>query len=677
MRSPLTYFLIGLLALSLLSASNVSAQSDSTSYPTDKLFRPALGLNVGMMSYFGDVGSLDGLSRSPSLNFGQSLNLVSPISKNFSLRTFALFGKITEEERIENGNANFSTTIRMGGLSLQYNFGHFLPEERWIEPYLGVGISTFEFNSKADLKDANGNIYHYWSDGTIRSIAETAPDKSSAIMLERDYSYESDLRATEEINSPYAQRGITVPLSAGANLKINDFFTLNMGTEFHVSFTDDLDNISESGRSGNDHFMYSSIGLMYNLHHRKKNKTDSEFDSDFAGLDFEDEDSDGIADILDECPFTDEGVETDSFGCPVDSDGDGVPDYRDTEPNTEMGITVDLEGAQPTDAAIENMYLTYKDSIGDLSYQKSRKTTADFEGNFIKMRDRKKGYRVVLKDTDNLTGDDISQLLSVSDFKTGTDENGAPSYYVGEFQSLEEALGRKSLLESMSYDTELIFHEFGTSTPVAQSEIDFVANSMEASTENSNQTVFRVQIGAYRYRLSNNVFNEVDDLLVITGNDGLVRYVSGSFTNIRAAAEHKIDLLLMGFEGAFVTAYRGGKRISLKEAGARVSGEENIGNQPQKGGINSDLVKYSVLLGTFEGRVPAEALGKFIELDGVRPMRGQSGTTQYVYKSFGDKQTAEKELDALKEKGFENAELIGIFNGNVISSEEADRLKND
>ncbi|MGB6037886.1 MAG: SPOR domain-containing protein, partial [Cryomorphaceae bacterium] len=645
----------------------------------EKLFRPQLGFNTGLINYFGDVGSLDGLSKQSQMNWGNSLSLVSPLNDAFSLRAFAFFGHITQEERIEKGNANFSTNIRMGGLSFSYNFDHLLPDERNIEPYVSVGISTFEFNSKADLKDANGQSYHYWSDGTIRSIEENAPNKNDANIIVRDYSYETVIRASNENSGlPYAMRGITMPIGAGANLKINDFFTLNMGTEFHLSFTDNIDNISEqpNGRAGNDHFMFSSIGILYNLHHEKRSPLQKNADFEFNDIEFEDEDTDGIADIIDLCPFTEEGVSINEYGCPIDTDKDGVPDYLDGELTTPEGNLVDLEGVTLTDAAIQNIYLTYKDSIGNLSYQKSQTETADYERNSVRMRNRSKGYRVRITETDELDGLAISKLLSISDIRGGEDENGL-NYFIGDFNSLEEAHSRMRQLQEMNFSTDLVFNEFGKYTTVGEEEIALFEKSTESFYSNPDQTTFRVQIGAYRYRLSDNIFKEIDNVLVVTGQDGLTRYVSGSFASIKEAAEHRIELLLEGFEGSFVTAYKGGKRISLKEAGARVSKNEKIHDTPETGGINAEYVDYSVQLGAYTGRVPADMLGKFIELDDVSPMRGSNGTTTYIYKSFEDKAKAEEALSQLKSKGFEDAKLIGLFNGKIISEEEATRLKND
>lgn len=681
MRTPLKFILLtSVMLVSILHGSSAYSQVDSSNViSTEKLFRPKIGLSSGLISYFGDVGKLDGLSRQEEMNWGYRLSLITPLDDAFNLNAFAFYGNITKEERVVNGNANFSTTVLMGGLSVAYNFNHFLPEERTIEPYISLGISTFEFNPKADLLDANGQSYNYWSDGTIRSVDENAPNKNDANIITRDYTYESDLRATNENSGlPYALRGVTMPIGAGANLKINDFFSFNVGTEFHIGFTDNLDNISDGQNTlvGNDHFMFSSIGLLYNLHHEKKSRVDKSSELEFENLKFEDEDADGIADIIDLCPNTKEGVRITEYGCPVDSDKDGVADFMDEEPSTPVGNLVDLKGVTLTDAEIERIYLTYKDSIGNLSYQKSKTETADVNRNALKIGNRSKGYRVLISNTENLDAVAISKLLSIANIRGSEDENGL-NYYVGDFNGLEEAYSHKMMLDNMNYETELVYNEFGNFEKVDPSSIALVEKSAESFYSNPDQTTFRVQIGAYRYRLSDNIFKDIDDVLVITGQDGLTRYVSGSFTNIKDAAEHRIDLLLEGFEGSFVTAYKGGKRISLKEAGARVSATKKDNEKPKTGGINSEFVHYSVQLGSFSGRVPANMLGKFIELDDVRPMRGTNGTTKYIYKSFKEKLQAESSLDRLKDSGFQDAKLIGLFNGQIISAEEADRLKSE
>jgi outer membrane protein OmpA-like peptidoglycan-associated protein len=60
-----------------------------------------------------------------------------------------------------------------------------------------------------------------------------------------------------------------------------------------------------------------------------------------------DSDGDGVADRLDTCPDTPQGVSVEANGCPPDADGDGVPDYLDTCPDTPQGVAVEANGCPP------------------------------------------------------------------------------------------------------------------------------------------------------------------------------------------------------------------------------------------------------------------------------------------------------------------------------------------
>lgn len=57
-----------------------------------------------------------------------------------------------------------------------------------------------------------------------------------------------------------------------------------------------------------------------------------------------DADGDGIADDVDQCSGTPDGVMIDPRGCPLDGDKDGVPDYKDLCRTTPPGFTVDGSG---------------------------------------------------------------------------------------------------------------------------------------------------------------------------------------------------------------------------------------------------------------------------------------------------------------------------------------------
>jgi len=83
---------------------------------------------------------------------------------------------------------------------------------------------------------------------------------------------------------------------------------------------------------------------------------------DFDYTMFEDEDSDGIIDAVDDCPGTPSGVEVDTLGCPYDDDNDGVPNFMDNERNTPAGSIVDENGVTLSEEALVNM-LASKEAV--------------------------------------------------------------------------------------------------------------------------------------------------------------------------------------------------------------------------------------------------------------------------------------------------------------------------
>lgn len=676
------YILICLLAVFVLAQLKVNAQTDSLKSSFEFLPRPQLEIGTGVFSYFGDIGNLGGHGKNYNLNWAYNLGLNNPISNSFNLNLFVLYGKVGASEQFTAGNANFETEIKMGGLSLEYNFNALLPKTRNVTPYVSLGITTFEFNPKGDLYDAQGNEYHYWDDGTIRRGINSPLKENASDLLIRDYNYETDLRERNDQSERYDLRALSVPISAGAMLKLTDNFTMRMGATFHFALSDNIDNINSenttytSSKKGNDYLMYSSLALAYNLQHIAKNKSQkSSLDpTDMNGIEFEDEDGDGVADIVDLCPFTPSTVSVDSYGCPLDYDKDGVPDYLDQEPNSAPNAYVDANGVTLTDEDIENMYLVYSDSIGNLQFEKSATYTAD-----IKLRNKKannnNGYRVVIGNSASMSSDQISRMLSISDLKSEESASGI-YYYIGNFDNPIEALSRKEEINELGIESHLVYNKAGKIENVDKADVDILKPVVNPSDLDPNQIVFRVQIGAYRSKLSKDVFSDVSELLVIEGNDGLTRYMAGSFPTIQDAAEYKIDLLLKGFEGAFVTSYRAGKRITLKEAGATVNSEEDIVSKEEaSGSINSDFVDFTIQLGSFDGRVPAEVLSDYMSLGNVRPLRGSNGTTKYVYSKFETQKEAIDALRTLNEKGFGDAFVVGEFNGQIIPAAEAKKLK--
>lgn len=649
----------------------------------DELNRPQLEMGMGFLTYYGDVGNLNGISTSYNLNWGYNLALSNPISKSFGLNLYGMLGKINASERLMDQDVNFESKIKMGGLAFTYNFNALLPQDRILTPYISLGLASYEFSTKTDILDANGTPYNYWDDGTIRDIPQSSDNANQAQILTRDYSYETDMRAQSENQQNYNTRALTIPVGAGVNLQITDAFSLRMGADFHFGLSDNMDNISddnqyEAGKSGNDHIMYSSVGIKYNLRYLKKDYVDSNSvnKGNAVLIGIEDQDNDGVADIVDLCPNSPEGTAVTEYGCPWDSDEDGVPDYLDKEKKTPKGAHVNEHGVTLSDEEILAIYQIYMDSLGTFTYDKSTTYTADVNRGDNRGNSQSRGYRVVISQSANLLNHDIAQLLSVQFIKSIETESGS-LYYLGTYETLDQAIQNQALLGAL--ESTIQFGDGGRFTSVDYEEISEASVDLELMTADPNQIIFRVQIGAYRYRLSKNVFSDVDNLLVIDGNGGLTRYVAGSFTDIRSAAEYKVELLLKGYEGAFVSAYRGGKRITMKEAGATVDANttEDISSDKEVGKIDKSLVKFTVQLETIEGRVPAEVLGQFMSLGGVRPVRGNNGITRYVYGSFSNMEEANEALVKLKEAGFDKAIVAGDFNGQIIDADEAVKIKSN
>ena len=84
--------------------------------------------------------------------------------------------------------------------------------------------------------------------------------------------------------------------------------------------------------------------------------------------------------------------------------------------------------------------------------------------------------------------------------------------------------------------------------------------------EFGDEVVFRVQLGAFKNEPTSSKYREIPQLFVIEAN-GVYRYMSGSFATFEEAAAHKVQMVVKGYKDAFVVAYKGGKRVSLKSVG--------------------------------------------------------------------------------------------------------------
>lgn len=77
---------------------------------------------------------------------------------------------------------------------------------------------------------------------------------------------------------------------------------------------------------------------------------------------------------------------------------------------------------------------------------------------------------------------------------------------------------------------------------------------------------YMVQVGAFRNRIPQNLYDEFAPVHGETVGNGITRYCAGYFLSFDKADNAKIDIRRMGYGDAFVVAFKDGKRIPMYEA---------------------------------------------------------------------------------------------------------------
>lgn len=747
-------FLIALVIPAFLA----SAQEDSTSIEfktkpakirerQDIPLNPILGIGSGMFAFIGDIQEKTYKNALVS-RLGYELYLGKKFSPFLEINFGVLFGKLGANERSMDRNLNFQSEIRSGGVSLGYNFHHLLKKDRIVEPVLSIGFNTFEFLSKTDLYDAQGNFYNYWTDGSIRNLTENDPNAATAKYLQRDYTYETDIRESNfDGYGKYTERSFAVPVGFHVRSHLSDRVDFKIGTTLYYTFTDLVDGVAKDGAPGrigngrNDMFLYTSASLTYDFMLRKdKEEKEEEFsDFDLLAEDTEDSDGDGVKDFIDKCANTPPGIKVDMNGCPIDEDGDGVPDYKDDEIPTRSGVFVTIRGEELTDSIIQLEYDRYMDSTG--LFAKVINTTETEDGKRANLFVSRGTFRVHLGEfTSGVPPELINKFLSIPDIATTTIDNNLTVYTAGNYPAQIQAEKRRDeLIAAGLTNAKVVEYKDGKfSTPKATSSqssliannntktttqssisknqkvdnqqgIDVVTNNQKnnndatksitntsiqtinnqtkqtsssnvedfSSTDTKDVVVFRVQLGAYKSKISKNIFSDVNDLVIVSSDGGLTKYLTGSFTNFNDAAKHKVNMLLKGYSGAFIVAYKNGERVPLSTVGATVAPKENIDVEDTKetSSIDKSQIRFKVQIGAFKNEPPAEIYYKINLIKNIEKQYTESGLTRYTAGSFTNYDNAIAYKNELSAKyGFTDAFIVAFFKEQLIPIQEAIEL---
>lgn len=723
----------------ILICSFVKAQTDSSAKTQDQpvsskptkskkvqpeppslgdVFKPKISLGAGMLSFHGDLYSKH--YQAPwTARIGYDLNISQRLSKSFQLNFNILFGKLGANEWVDNRQENFQSEIRSGGLSLLYDFGNFIPDRYRIRPWISIGVNSFEFLSKTDEYDKNGNKYYYWSDGSIKNIDQSAPTASLAVNLNRDYVYETDIRESNKDGfGKYQERAWSFPIGAGALMKVTDRIDLKLGFQYYFTTTDYIDGITNKSigtRSGNkqkDNFVYTSFALQYDLVIKKKSKSDTlpkdYFDNvDWLAIDNGDYDEDGIKDWDDKCHGTPKGVKVDTFGCPLDDDNDGVPNHADEELASPAGVEVNSKGVALTDDYWQNWYNQYMDSgnvVKTEIIENFYATKKDAGSNAVTQASKNETqYTIELaRYSGPVPNDEMAYLLSIGDVKSTTlPDNSTVLYTAGTYKEIQNAVKRRNeFIAEGNKNAKVGYFKNGDIITLTDDEINKMleakndAKAINTSTNNitsinnsnnedasSNEfgkgdIVYRVQLGAYKNKISKGIFKNAGTVLELKTDDDYYHYATKGFKTIESAANSKADLVLEGYGDAFITAYKDGKRIpmSATKATMETNEKEDVNKIESFSSIDKSLVSFKIQLGALRKAGSNDMEEKTKDLQGIEKQGTGSGMIRYTAGTFNDYSKADKYRQELADKGFGEAFVIAVFKGEVISIQEAQEL---
>ena len=294
----------------------------------------------------------------------------------------------------------------------------------------------------------------------------------------------------------------------------------------------------------------------------------------------------------------------------------------------------------------------------------------------------------------------INRLLSLQDLESFTENNGNVIYAVGNYLTIDDALGREFELEKLGFnDLSILEYENGVLTiytpqiskqdqevkeeikeednKIDSSLVTKKEDDVKADINYSNSTIYRVQIGAFNVNLSEKIFQGVDNVVSFKGNDGLVRYMTGSFDNYSDAINYRNQMRSRGFEDAFVVTFKDGKRVPLSKSISKkkapkilkkksVKKEVKLESKKEK---NVDL-KFYIQIGIFPEILSANDLSMMSQINNVRKQASGS-FYKYLSDEYGEYSLAASQLQMIKSTGFKDAFIIATLNGKEISLEKA------
>ncbi|MEC7646454.1 MAG: SPOR domain-containing protein [Bacteroidota bacterium] len=637
----------------LVSSVNLFAQEDNSSGKKNKTsFQPKFTLGSGIYTLNGDIqreetGILKGKE---GFNAGMKFDVSNNVDFSF------LFIK-----------TSFSEDIDADGIGLQLGYSvNPLFKQSKINPLLSLGLQRFSIRNAGD-----------------------------------DFS------------------AISVPFGFGLRMNITNRLQFDVVMNFGIGMSDiDMvkDNPDDAGNA--DGYKSLNFGIHYDLFTPTKdvqNYDDTYYaDVNFSKLESEDGDLDLVPDMDDYCPETPIGVKVDKNGCPLDDDKDGIPNYLDQQKNTPEGSIVDANGVQLSSDKYQSMYSEleiasrkYANFYNNVEIKRENYATIDeyliakanaFNKAFNQSKNdnlETKGllYKVKIGEfKDGIPAKIANRLLSLDDLESFTMDDDAVIYAVGTYSIVDDAMTRMFDMEDRGFDdTYIIVDNNGEISnyvkPVIETQTIIQDTVLVVDSNNideekikkefkgvlTDETTYRIQIGAFKKPLSDAVFVGVNNVVSFTGKDGWIRYMTGSFSEYKNAVDYQAQMRARGFEDAFVVTYKNGKRISLNIALKKPINTELVVIENDSDESDLDL-KFTVQIMVAKALVSADDLQKMSKLGNIDKKVKGSDMYEYYAGTYVSLEEANSSLEETKLAGYEDAFIIAELDGERITLERAKEL---
>jgi len=666
-----------ILVLCIASTNAFTQENTEVKNPIKSMFT----LGTGFYSFQGDIVGEESnyLSGNIAYNAGMRFNINDNVDLSFLITgPLDLFEQYTDEDgNIIKFN---STLLRSFGAQLDVDFDNIFKNSR-IHPFASLGVMSTSF------KTLN-------------------PSVSSSYLEE--------------------ETSIGLPVGFGLMLDVSEKMRFDASLKYVLNTAD----IDHSVLIQSDNYIVLNFAIHYDLFTKDKNVNNYNqkyySDVDYEKLDIADGDGDLVADIDDFCPKTPAGVKVDQNGCPLDDDADGIANYLDKEKNSDIGSIVDENGVKLSDDKYFSIYSEVDPASREYSdfYNENEISRDDFKSLNAYLIAKANAFNKLYQSTDN---DDfigvkykvflsqfaegvparvINKLLSIDDLESISQDDGNVIYAVGNYLSVDEALNREFKLEQEGFkNLDILQMENGLLTIYRPQINDVIINTEDLSSEevlndsselksdeevvadqSKSGTVYRVQIGAYKVVLNSEVFSGVKNVISFKGNDGLVRYMTGSFNDYKNAVLYSKEMKARGFNDAFIVTYENGERVALstaiKGSTTKANREDIIAKrksridkkQQEKSAVNN--VSFRIQIGVFSETLSADDLEKMSKISNVS--KESSGNFYKYYSSdFMNYKDAVSEIEIIKSFGFANAFITARDGTNLISIEKARGMSNN